>query len=136
MNRPGISTPNGQGMQYRQPVQGMRWARLSMRTARVSAFCSDFVSGWKGDIAARLSASCSSLLMPESTTSTPGRLAAKRMAQDAMLRPGAFAFSTASASGHREASAPPRTGSITMHGRPYSCNISYCSRARCTVQSR
>ena len=53
------------------------------------------------------------------------------MAQDAMLRLGAFAFSTASASGHREASAPPRTGSITMHGRPYSCNISYCSRARC-----
>ena len=48
----------------------------------------------------------------------------------------AFAFGTASASGHREASAPPRTGSITMHGRPYSCNISYCSRARCTVQSR
>ena len=40
--------PNGQGMQYRQPVQGMRWARLSMRTARVSAFCSDFVSGLEG----------------------------------------------------------------------------------------
>ena len=62
--------------------------------------------------------------------------AGRAMAQDAMLRPGALAFSTASAFRAQGSARRRGCGSITMHGRPYSCNISVLLPARCTVQSR
>ena len=67
----------------------------------------------------RLSSICSRLLMPDSTVMTPSRLAAKRMAQEALEACG-FAlrkiFTTGSGG---VASIPPLTGSMMMTG--FSC---------------
>ena len=54
--------------------------------------------------------------MPDSTVMTPGRLAAKRMAQLATLELGSAAFSTLATCSGGLASMPPLTGSMMMTG--------------------
>ena len=56
--------------------------------------------------------------MPESTTSTHGSDAAKRSAHDATDAAGAAAESSARAASGSTASAPPRTGSMTITRQP------------------
>ena len=64
------------------------------------------------------SSTCSSVLMPERTTVTPLTPCKKRKAKPAGLSSGRRAASFARAPSGREASFPPRTGSMTQTGTP------------------
>jgi len=85
---------------------------------------------------ARLSSSCSMVVMPLRITPTFASDCSHRNAQEAMDASGRAALSSASASAPGAASLPPRTGSITHTGMPRSVRISYFRRAFCTTQSK
>ena len=65
-----------------------------------------------------LSLICSSLLMPESTVSTPSSPAANLSAHEAAEESGSAPLSTSSTVFGGFASIPPFTGSITITGFP------------------
>ena len=116
----GMSTPMGQGIQYRQPVQPILMRLCRMRAVSATAASSAAFRGRKGAKVERLSASCSSVLMPERIRWTFLWLPTQRSAQEAALAAGSRAVSGAAASGGRLASVPPLMGSMMMSGMPSS----------------
>ena len=115
-----MSTPAGQGMQYRQPVQPLRTFWRKRAAACSTAARSASLRGWKALKVARLSSTWSIVDMPERTVMTLGRLATQRRAQEEADAWGRRSVKTSITSAGGADKAPPFTGSIMMRGTPSS----------------
>ena len=114
----GISTPNGQGMQYRQFVQPTN-VRASIMARTSATTCMSSCESPPGCAkVSRLSATCASSDIPERMTLQPSRLLTQRIAQEATDQSGRACLKRRQMSSLSVARLPPLTGSMTITGMP------------------
>src|ERR1019366_2997043 len=136
----GISTPEGHGWQYPQPVQPTfmisRYFRATSAIRPISAAASD--PGRASAAIARFSSTCASSFIPDKATVTSAWFQTHLRAHSAGVQHRSDSRQSASMAGGagETASAPPRRGSIAITARPFAAAYFRPSVPACNSSSR